>query len=212
MIILIDGYNLLRYIFPSVKGSLDKQRMQFIRLLGFYREKKRDTIKEIIVVFDAGPFHHATREIRMGIVIIYSGQKSSADEWLLNYVAAHKNYEKVLVSLDRALIASCKLSNTQCMDVEQFYYSVQDVLLKDVAQHTAPDQFDFKRYEQDDFEIDGKLLEIDQEALDIMMQNASFTVTKKEAGEVSVGQKQKGIAHKSSKKNKQLNRMFDKIK
>ena len=75
MILVIDGYNLLKQIFPGIKESLEKQRLQFIRQLSYYKSKKTD-IKDIVVVFDAGPSSHATREVRSGIVVVYSGQKT----------------------------------------------------------------------------------------------------------------------------------------
>ena len=63
MIIIIDGYNLLKQVFPRVKRKLDKQRKKFISQLGYYKKQKLETIKDIIVVFDGGFFNHATREI-----------------------------------------------------------------------------------------------------------------------------------------------------
>ena len=46
MILVIDGYNLLRHLFLKEKGKLDKQRKQLIRNLGFYKKKKKWDIEE----------------------------------------------------------------------------------------------------------------------------------------------------------------------
>ena len=108
MIVIIDGYNLLKQVFYKVKGKLDAQRKHFIKQLGHYKSKKGDGIKEIIVVFDGGHFRHATREIHSGIVVVFSGQKSSADQWIAEYVEKHKGKEFLLVSKDRELISKCK--------------------------------------------------------------------------------------------------------
>ena len=74
MIILIDGYNLLKQVFPHIRGKLDAQRKFFVQQLGFYKHKKAKDIKDIIVVFDGGQLSHATREVWDGIVVIFSGQ------------------------------------------------------------------------------------------------------------------------------------------
>lgn len=210
MIILIDGYNLLRHIFPGVKGDLDKQRTQFIRLLGHYKKKKESVIKEIIVVFDAGPFRHASREIRSGIVVMFSGQNSSADEWIFEYVSRHKHHEMVLVSFDRELRDCCRPFNVEPMDVDQFYHSVRDVLLEAVDTYVIKGPQDVQRYEYDDVVLPEDFPQINQEALDIMMQNASLKVSKKDTGELDA-HKQKGTAHKASKKDKKFNKVLKKI-
>lgn len=40
MILIIDGYNLLRHIFPKVKGHLDEQRKQIkkMKMRGFQKK------------------------------------------------------------------------------------------------------------------------------------------------------------------------------
>ena len=40
MVLLIDGYNLLRNIFHKQKGKLDKQRKDLIQQLSYYKKKK----------------------------------------------------------------------------------------------------------------------------------------------------------------------------
>ncbi len=211
MIILIDGYNLLRHIFPGVKGDLDKQRTQFIRLLGHYKQKKEAVIKEIIVVFDAGPFRHASREIRQGIVVMFSGQQSSADEWIFEYVERHKGYDMVLVTLDRELRDLCKPFNVESMDVAQFYHSVKDVLLEAIDTHLVPGQQEVRRFDDNSFMFDDDFPEIDQEVLGIMMQQASIKVEKKDVTEKLFVHKDKGTPHKDSKKDKKFNKALKKI-
>lgn len=209
MIILIDGYNLLRHIFPGVKGDLERQRKQFISLLGHYKQKKESVIKEIIVVFDAGPFKHASREIRSGVVVMFSGQNSSADDWIFDYVQRHQNHEIVLVTLDRELRDLCGKFNVESIDVAQFYHSVKDVLLEAVDRHITVGKPMIERY-QDDSALMDDFPEIDQESLDVMMQQASIKVLTKDSHESSI-HKQKGSAHKASKKEKKLHKTLKKI-
>ena len=116
MIVIIDGYNLLKQIFPGVKHTLDKQRTAFIQQLAYYKSKKPQ-ISEIIVVFDAGPSNHATRTVKSGIVVIFSGVKSSADNWILHFVERNKGKELLVVTLDRALKEACHTFHADTLDV-----------------------------------------------------------------------------------------------
>src|SRR5579862_3602860 len=101
MIIVIDGYNLLKHIFLSDKKSFEKQHQIYIRQLAYYKHKKQAEIKDMLIVFDAGPERHATREVKSGIVIIFSGQKSSADAWITDYTKRHKGQEILVVTTDK---------------------------------------------------------------------------------------------------------------
>ncbi len=140
MIIIIDGYNLLKQIFPGAKRTLDKQRTAFIQQLAYYKSKKPQ-ISEIIVVFDAGPSTHATREIKSGVVVVYSGVKSSADAWILLFVERNKGKELLVVTLDRALREACHTFHADTLDVYEFYKMLQHNLLSHAEQSfTAKDK------------------------------------------------------------------------
>lgn len=209
MIILIDGYNLLRHIFPGVKGDMDRLRRQFIRLLGHYKYKKAYAIKEIIVVFDAGPDRRVTREIHQGIVVMFSGQQSCADDWILEYVIKHKQEHIALVSMDRALREQCKKYRVEGIDVAQFYHMVKEVLLDSVDQHLNKEHLDIQQYEQIDELWFDQVPMIDQEALDALMRAASGKVQQKD-NETLVA-RQKGMQHQVSKKEKKIQKMLKKI-
>lgn len=211
MIILIDGYNLLRFIFPTIKGDLARQRIQFIKLLGFYKEKKQASVKELIVVFDAGPFSHATREIRGGVTVMFSGQRSNADDWIFDYVVAHKGYEILLVTLDRPLSARVKPFNVHCMDVDEFYNAVKDVLLENVENKVLSHQHDLQVYEND-IDDDEITVTSDRAALNAMMEGASRMIQQKNDTDYSDSNKQKSFSRKDSKKNKHQARILKKIK
>ncbi|MCB9492958.1 MAG: NYN domain-containing protein [Epsilonproteobacteria bacterium] len=182
MIVLIDGYNLLKQIFPGAKHNLDKQKRQFIQQLAFYKAKKSDAIKEIIVVFDAGPFSHAYREIKSGITVIYSGQKSCADKWIENYVAKHKQKHCLIVTLDRQLTQACEKYGTYSISVYDFYHLMQDALLDQAAPtptstNTTQDLTKYDSSDHDNYD----LLELSTEqskALDLLMEQASMNIPK----------------------------------
>jgi len=176
MKIIIDGYNLLRNIYHKEKGKLEKQRDLFIRQLGIYRNKKGN---DLIVVFDGGLFGHATREIRSGVVIIFSGQKASADDWIFNYVQNNPNEELLLVTYDRQLKDRCKRFGADSLGVNEFYSILQDCLLGEVESDLKKDVSigeNIEKYEIDehaDFPKFNKL--IDSEALDLLMSQTDLS-------------------------------------
>src|SRR3954462_6694624 len=104
MIILIDGYNLLKSIFPDQKDHLAKKRDQLIKQLSHYK-KQRPKISTIVIVFDGGLFTHGSREVHSDIVVIFSGQRNTADSWIIKFVDKHKDQERLVVSNDRKLTA-----------------------------------------------------------------------------------------------------------
>ena len=101
MILLVDGYNFIKGIFPFRKGCLEECRQQLIRLLSQYRILRAKRIKEIIAVFDGGLFQRATREVHRGIVVLFAGRSRSADDWIVEYAESHKGYQTLVVSNDR---------------------------------------------------------------------------------------------------------------
>src|SRR6266700_1479507 len=132
MIIIIVGYNLLKNLFPGAKNNLDKQIKNLIAQLAYYKSKKEQEIKEILVVFDAGPSNHATRSVKSGIVVVFSGTRSSADNWILNFVERNKNSEILVITLDRALREACSNLGADSLDVYEFNKILQQRILSDL--------------------------------------------------------------------------------
>jgi hypothetical protein len=173
MIIVIDGYNLLHHVFPGAKGKLTKQRDALIRHLGFYKSKKNH---EIVIVFDGGVIGRAMREIHKGIVVIESGQKSSADDWIVDYIERSKHHDFLLVSRDRELAHRCKaLADVDIIDAKDFYDLIQGYVLEDVEQKLNTSRLDgVEKFEFDDNDDELELGEIDSQALDILMSQADM--------------------------------------
>ncbi|MBY0353058.1 NYN domain-containing protein [Candidatus Babeliales bacterium] len=212
MIIVIDGYNLLRHIFPKAKGLLDKQRQQLIKQLGLYKAKKKEGAKEIVVVFDGGTFGHASREVRNGIVIIFSGQKSSADDWIIEYTEKKKGEEILLVSLDRKLIQACEKYQAHSIDVFEFYTIVQDILLDTTSfQNPSPSTSIIQKYEPLE-DLEDFSATIDQKSLDALMEAASMDTNPKETGKSSIVTNRKDRSSPSKKLSKQEKNIYHKIK
>lgn len=207
MIIVIDGYNLLKQIFAHVKGRLERERDMFIRQLGYYKHKKSNEIKEIIVVFDAGPFSHATREIKHGVVVMFSGQKSTADDWIIEYVEKHRNEELLVVSNDRKIVSASQRCNAVTLSSNDFYKILQDVLFLDQSAATSPEipmSSDIKKFGQSDYfdeELEG-LSGVDDKMLDILMEQSSINANKSE--DITDLPKNRQKSDELSKKDKKL--------
>lgn len=159
MIILIDGYNLLRHCYPRVKGYLDQQKRQFLHDVAIYRHARASTVKELIVVFDGGERDHATREVKAGVVIVEAGQKSSADDWIVDYVARKPHEEIALITMDRALKQRC--GSVLSLDVDDFFSYVRSVALASPLAAPGSGHDVIVKYERDEDEGEAQEL-IDQ--------------------------------------------------
>lgn len=209
MVVIIDGYNLLKQIFPHVKGRIEKERTAFIRQLGYYKHRKSKEIKDIIVVFDAGPFGHATREIHDGVVVMFAGQRSTADDWIIEYATEHKSEDLLVVTMDREIIKACEKAGATTLSSLDFYGLMQSFLLEEAAQELLSPEFSshdanvntVEKYHQEDDFCDNK---IDKKALDLMMEQASFFLSKEDDVDLDRGQERKSASLKLSKKDRRL--------
>lgn len=177
MIIVIDGYNLLKQIYSQHKKALERHRTHFIQRLADYKALRQGAIKDVIVVFDAGPFFHATREVKQGIVTIFSGQKSSADDWIMRYIDRQQGQEVMIVTNDRAIVYYAQQHGAQTIDVQAFHRLMTDVITQAATKRTnqrnsgAP-----SRIAQDDILSDQLVnyaAPVLQDELDVMMEDAS---------------------------------------
>jgi len=219
MIVLIDGYNLLRQVFAGVKGTLDAQRSQFISELGYYFAQKHEDLQEVILVFDAGPFLHASREVKNGISVIFSGQKSSADDWIINYARKHREHKIVVVSRDRKMLDECIKFGAQQVDSLEFYNMVQDVIVagafgaQDLVKKGELEQL--KKYEKADTDwLYDEQSAADRKAVDLLMSQASLQNDHKNfiPDELIEAGREKGNPRKLSKKDRELNKVLKKLR
>ena len=100
MIIIVDAYNLLRATPPYKKTITEKERMQFIAQLSSYGRRKGH---KIIIVFDGGPYEWPFKENMKIVQVVYSGIHESADDYIKEYIQAHKAKDLLLVSSDNEL-------------------------------------------------------------------------------------------------------------
>ena len=181
MIIVIDGYNLLKSVFSDQKDHLAKKRDQLVKQLSHYK-KQRPKIATIIIVFDGGLFSHGSREIQNDIVIIFSGQRSTADAWIIKFIEKHKNAERLMISNDRKLTARCKNAGSDSMPVMQFYALLQNALQEELILHEQPSNQETTTKHKPDDRYTECMEEIPAhhpDILDLLMEQASLSATKK---------------------------------
>lgn len=117
MIIVIDGYNLLKQVLHS--GIInDYERDRFIKQLSRYVRKKNH---KVIVVFDAGPFDRSTKEYFDGVCVVYSGLQMTADDYIREYVERNKGADMLLVTSDRELRRHARQISVESMPPDEFY-------------------------------------------------------------------------------------------
>ncbi len=127
MILLIDAYNLIRFLNPGPRQPHDAQVVWVLSRLSTYFKSKRSELEEIIVVFDGGLFSHKTREIVGGIVTVYAGGGRKADDVLVHYARDFRE-RALLVTNDRELQRRALASKTSALEVGPFWRLVDAVV------------------------------------------------------------------------------------
>lgn len=117
MYILVDGYNVLKQTSRHTEIT-ERERQRFINQLRNYAQRKGHVI---IVVFDGGPTTWPTRTQKLGVTIIYSGTKQSADDVIKKMLQEADNKEVLLVSSDNELYTCARACHATVMDAVAFY-------------------------------------------------------------------------------------------
>lgn len=188
MILVIDGYNVLKHIDPY-RTIDDHERAHFINELKRYARRKKHNM---VLVFDGGEYRWPHKEQVDGVKIIYSGGKKTADEVIMEYLYDHKMKDLLLVSSDHELNLFASKHGVASIGSDDFYR-----LLKEGLQE----------HEQGDGQV---VVNIDEEErdLDTLMEQASQTVPQKQddvapsqvRGHRAKGSKQERILLKKLKK------------
>ena len=193
MILLIDGYNVLKSIFGGYHID-ESSRAVFIQDLARYVLKKGHSV---MLVFDGGPHQKPERTVERGIQVIYVGTRITADEYIRDYV--EKFYEKdiLLITSDRAVCIWCKRFGIPSLDSDIFYRLLEsDSALGNLeAKNTG---HVIKTTKNDDASIDL-----------LMKEAARYVVPKDE--ELAPSKDRKGTALKLSKKDLLIEKKLKKL-
>ena len=116
--IIIDGYNLLHKLFPSVsRTNLALHRNKTESLLNRYQKQRKSTIT---VVYDGGGVRESSEGSSLSIV--YTASSKSADNWIIDYVKSLNTNRKMvtIVSSDREVCRYGLAFGAKCMSSEEF--------------------------------------------------------------------------------------------
>ncbi len=174
MILLVDAYNVIRFLYPGGRHAYEAQVTWFLSKLSAYRKLKKSDIQDIIVVFDGGTFSHKTREIVGGLVVMYAGVRRKADDVLAQY-AQELRERAVLISNDRELGRRVAVHRSAIMGVHEFWQLVVALTAKAEERPSGAHRYgnvEIIKYE--DEAADEALCDVD--ALDGLMIEGSMTV------------------------------------
>lgn len=210
MIIIVDGYNLLKQLHPKSKENLEYHKKVLLQELGVYKKIKGNAIKDIIVVFDGGSLHHATREVHHGVAMLESGYKRSADDWIIEYVDRYKNEEILVVSMDRALCLACEQHNAFSMGVFDFAQAVKDVIKDqiDAKKTLFSSNTPVVKFEAVNYASDLSLPENTPSLDELMNQGAHMKIPNKNTPQASEGSKYNNQSKQEKKLIKKIKKIY----
>ena len=123
MIIVVDGYNLLKNWQPHATID-ERERHAFLQKIAHYCRRKRH---KMVVVFDGGLYEWPYKEKMAGVTVIYSARES-ADEVIMQYLEDHKNKDILLVSSDHELNLFASYLNIVSIGSLEFAYLITEAL------------------------------------------------------------------------------------
>jgi predicted RNA-binding protein with PIN domain len=122
MIIIIDGYNVLKQYTPGADVS-HSARTRFIAHCAQYARRKNHTL---IVVFDGGPHQWMFKEVINGVTVVYSGQQKTADDVIKGYIEQYHSHDALLVSSDRELNVCAQAHGVTSINSRDFYQLMRE--------------------------------------------------------------------------------------
>ncbi len=182
MIVLIDGYNLLKKLYDGEFIS-DQQRHAFIQQMQRYSKKKKH---KLVIVFDGGPVDWGSTETIGNMIVAYSGRET-ADDYIKQYIQKKKGKEVVVISGDRELISFAHTHDIIAVEPLIFYDYVKRALGRE--QLVLPTE-----------QRAQKLHEQVEPALDALMQEASRYIPKKDDEPIARRQPDRKLSKKERKR------------
>ena len=194
MIIVIDGYNVLKQALHKVEIA-QSAKDHFIKQVSKYGKRKGHAM---LIVFDGGSTERPDKDRVDGATVVHSGFGESADDWIKKYMQQHKGHDLLLVSTDRELGAAVRRFAIACIDSMDFYRLLQEGCASQNGSATAQG-------------VLVKTAEREAPELDELMQQGSRIVHSKLDDIVVTGQERKSAAHMVSKKEREMLKKLKKL-
>ncbi len=165
MILIIDAYNYIKqvvqvsFVQERTIQEIIKQFIEYVHLRG----------NEVVLVFDAGPYHQITHEQVHGLLSVwYSGHYFSADDVIKKILEEKRGLDILVVSSDREICAHAQMHNVVSIGSLEF-----DRIFKQIL----------KAQKQVDKKIKGTLIKTSDNldaSLDDLMEMASRSLVSKD--------------------------------
>lgn len=188
MIIIVDGYNVLRGVLEGGVAT-EQDRNQFQSLLRRYARFKKH---KMIVVFDGGQSSFPEKIQQRGLTIIYSGYIDTADDLIKKKLTSLHGKDVLLVSSDRELNVWASKYDIPSIGAQDFYELIQSSL--------AEQQASIEEESFDDIQLSS---DINQD-LDRLMEEATRVVPLKQQDMIGTVERRQGASYKQSKINRKL--------
>lgn len=121
MIIIIDGYNVLKLLYGGLHIG-EAIRTRFLKQLISYGNRKGHTL---LLIYDGGPDARSNEEKHGNVIVIFAGHRQTADDYIKHYIDTHRNSELVLVSNDRELSSYAQHKEVPSINVSTFCERMQ---------------------------------------------------------------------------------------
>ncbi len=157
MLILIDGYNVLKLVHSAKEISL-AARAAFAKQLAAYGKRKGHTI---VLVFDGGPYNMSTSERQGQVTTVYVGYRETADDYIKRFIHDHPRRQLLLVTHDRELVNYALNHDVPTIDVWPFYERVHEKESRPTTAKKIVDHVHKLHPEEVDIELDAMLSEAD---------------------------------------------------
>lgn len=204
MVIIIDGYNLLKFIYK--KNYIEEYELnQFFSDLSNYVKRKKHYI---ILVLDAGPNYKSQVETKDWGKLVYSGKLQKADDYIMNYIELEANSKNsIIITADREISNFSSKHNIISIKPKLFYeklksnYSYQDKPLYSVKSVSGKAiKFDKNQTGQYSGELNNFNDLTEQNELDQLMQMGSQMLYYKDEEIYNSNLKQKNLNKNQNKK------------
>lgn len=157
MTIVIDAYNFIKHISGKTFIS-DKEIDDWIKKFKEYIRLKNN---RIVLVFDAGPSVYQSQDVFGRLVVIYSGQKESADDVIKSWLMKWRDVESLVVTSDREIRDFASRLDVVSVSSDDFYKIFDRVMGQEC------------RYEQKIMHTLHKISDVQSSELDDLMEKSS---------------------------------------
>lgn len=157
MLLIIDGYNFIYQLgFSPTAPIAERDRLRYIALLGRYARIKG---LKIMIVFDGGGHQWPLRELTDSIVVVYSGQRETADDYIKHYMQEHDQDDILLISSDRELRLFADSLKIISLSSPDFYHYLDNALKPLESRQNTRDATIVKTTTRENKEVDALMYE-----------------------------------------------------